>query len=376
MTVLRHIIALIIKEFLAIMKDPRSRTVVLIPPMLQAIVFGYAATFELNHIPFAVYDQDRSAPSRALVAGFEGSPNFERVATLTHEDQIAQVVNNMDALVVVQVGPQFERDLRRGASPAVQVIVDGRNSNTALIALNYANTVLTRFVKEAQASGWVGGMAQAGAPVELVTRAWYNPNLESQWFIVPGIAGVLTLVVTLLVTSLSVARERENGTFDQLLVTPLRPIEILIGKAAPGIIIGLAEATFIVALAVFWFDVPLRGSLATLYLGLSLFMLSAVGIGLMISSLSATMQQGLLGTFVVVMPAVVLSGFSTPIENMAPWVQYLTYLNPLRYVLIVLRGVFLEGASASLLMHQLWPMAVIGLISLSIASFLFRRRLY
>jgi ABC-2 type transport system permease protein len=192
---------------------------------------------------------------------------------------------------------------------------------------------------------------------------------------VPGIVGLLTLVVTMLVTALSVAREREQGTFDQLLVTPLRPIELLIGKALPGLIIGITEATAIILVAVLWFEVPLLGSLWVLYAGLALFVVSAIGVGLMISSLSVTMQQGLLGTFLFLVPAIILSGFTTPIANMPPLVQSITRINPMRYFLVILRSVFLEGTPLHLLIDQFWPMAVIAAVSLTLAGWLFRRRL-
>jgi len=206
-------------------------------------------------------------------------------------------------------------------------------------------------------------------------RPWYNENLLSRWFIVPGIVGLLTLVVTTIVTGLSVAREREAGTFDQLLVTPMRPVEILMGKSFPGILIGLVQGTFILLMAVYWFEVPLRGSPGALYLGMFLFLLSAVGIGLMISSLAVTQQQGILGAFLFVVPAVILSGFATPIANMPEAVQQLTYLNPLRYFLIIIRGVFLEGDSYGLLFDQYWPMAIIAIVTLSLAGWLFRHRM-
>lgn len=217
---------------------------------------------------------------------------------------------------------------------------------------------------------------RAGPPAQLVTRACFNPNLESRWFIVPGIIGLLTLVVTMLVTALSVAREREQGTFDQLLVTPFRPGEILLGKALPGFIIGTFEATIIMLMAVFWFKVPLLGSVLTLYTGVALFLLSAIGVGLMISSLAVTQQQGLLGAFLFLVPAIILSGFTTPIANMPQVIQNITLINPMRYFMVVLRGVFLEGASFHLLIGQFWPMAVIGAVSLTAAGWLFRHRMY
>jgi len=212
-------------------------------------------------------------------------------------------------------------------------------------------------------------------PATVTVRAWFNANLVSRWFIVPGLVGVLSMVITTIVTALSVAREREAGTFDQLLVTPLRPIEILIGKSFPGILIGVIEGSFILAMAIFWFDIPLRGSLGALYLGMFFFVLSGVGVGLMISSLALTQQQGMLGAFLFMVPAIILSGFATPIENMPYAVQLLTYADPLRYFLIILRGVFLEGYSYDLVSRYYWPMAIIAFVTLSFATWLFRHRM-
>jgi ABC-2 type transport system permease protein len=363
--------ALVIKEFLALLKDKRSRMVVLVPPLIQLLVFGYAATFDLNRVPYAVYDEDHGAAARDLAARFAGSPIFRQVAVVAHDDQIAPWVDGKRVLLVLHIGPQFSRELNSGRSGPVQVIIDGRNSNTAAILLNYVNTILAAFNAD-----WERQTGGPGAQARLETRAWFNPNLLSRWFIVPGIVGLLTLVVTTLVTALSVAREREQGTFDQLLVTPFRPWEILLGKSLPGFLIGWFETTLIVVLAVLWFHVPFRGSLVTLSVGLFFFLLSTVGMGLMISSLSVTQQQGLLGAFLFIVPSIVLSGFATPIANMPHWVQQITLLNPLRYFLVILHGVFLEGTPFHLLMDQFWPMAVIGLVNLTLAGFLFRHRLY
>jgi len=367
----RRIRALVHKEFLALLKDKRSRTVVLVPPLVQLLVFGYAATFDLSRVPWALYDEDGSPSSRELAARFEGSPTFERVAVLAHDEQIAALVDSRKALLVLHIGPQFGRELQAGRPGPVQVIVDGRDSNTAAVLLSYVGSIVAEFNAD-----WRVRVGAPASPATLATMAWFNPNLASRWFVVPGIVGLLTLVVTTLVTALSVAREREQGTFDQLLVTPFRPVEILVGKALPGFIIGIFEATVIIVVAVFWFEVPLRGSLLALYAGVFFFLLSTVGMGLMISSLSVTQQQGLLGAFLFVVPSVVLSGFATPIANMPSWVQTLTLLNPMRYFLVILRGVFLEGTPVRLLVSQFWPMAVIGLANMSLAGFLFRRRLY
>jgi len=367
----RRIIALMIKEFLALLKDKKSRLVIIVPPIIQLIVFGYAATYDLNHVPFAVYNEDRGSVSRQLLARFEGSPTFELTAHLQHEDQIDPLINDKNVLMVLHLGPRFSKEVLQGKTASLQVIVDGRNSNSALVLLGYVSAILMDFNRQ-----WAADHGELHAPARLSMRSWFNANLESRWFFVPGIVGLLTLVVTLLVTALSVAREREAATFDQLLVTPLRPVEILLGKALPGFIIGFLEATFIILVAVFWFHIPLRGSLPALYLGLFLFLLSSIGIGLMISSLSVTQQQGLFGAFLFLVPAIILSGFATPIANMPQFMQTMTLANPMRYFLVILREIFLEGATLPLLWHEYWPMAIIGLVNMIVAGSLFRHRMY
>ena len=368
---LARILALVLKEFRALLKDKRSRMVLVGPPLIQLVVFGYAATFDLKNVPFAVYNEDRGFVSRDLLADCNGSPAFTETRRITREPQIASLVDSKQVLMVVHFGPNFSADLLAGRPAPLQIIVDGRNSNTAMLAINDVREIVDRYN-----IAWTASHGGSPPPAHVVTRAWFNPNMESRWFFVPGIIGVLTLLVTMLVTALSVASEREQGTFDQLLVTPLRPAEILVGKTLPGFIIGLAEATVISLAAVYWFKVPLLGSLFTLYTGVFLFLLSGVGVGLMISSFAATQQQGLLGAFLFMVPAIILSGFATPIRNM-PWlVQDITRLDPLRYFLVVLRNVFLEGTPFHLLLDQFWPMALIGMVSLAISGWLFRNRMY
>jgi ABC-2 type transport system permease protein len=370
MNTLQRIFGLAVKELLAVLRDKKSRFVLIGPPIAQLIVFGYAATFDLNDIPLAVYNEDRSAPSRDLVARITGSPHFRVVTAIDHDQQVAPLIDNKDVLLVLHLGPRFSEYLKSGIPAPAQVIIDGRNSNTALLAMGYLRSIITDYNRE-----WLRQHGLRGPPAALQIRPWYNANLLSRWFIVPGIVGLLTLVVTTVVTGLSVAREREAGTFDQLLVTPMRPVEILIGKSFPGVLIGLVDGTFILLMAIYWFEVPLRGSLGALYLGMFLFLLSAVGVGLMVSSLAVTQQQGILGAFLFLVPSVILSGFATPIANMPELVQQLTYINPLRYFLIIIRGVFLEGDSYELLLSQYWPMAVIAVLTLSLAGWLFRHRM-
>jgi ABC-2 type transport system permease protein len=367
----QRVFALVLKELLALLKDVKSRTVLIGPPLIQLLVFGYAATYDLNHVPFAVYNEDPSQSARDLVARFAGAPAFQQRAVLHSDTQIAPLIDRRTVLMVLHIDRRFSRDLLRGAPGHVQVIVDGRNSNTALLVLGYANAIITDFNTR-----WAARHDNLRPPATLDIRARFNPNLESRWFIVPGIVALLTQVVTLLVTALSVAREREAGTFDQLLVTPMRPVEILLGKSIPGLLIGSIEASFIIAAGVLWFDVPLRGGLVPLYIGLFLFLLSVIGIGLMISALSITQQQALLGAFLFMVPSIILSGFATPIANMPPLIQDVTYINPMRYFLIIVRGVFLQGSSTQALVSQYWPMSAIGLATLAAAGWLFRRRLY
>ncbi len=366
----KRILALTIKEFLALLKDRKGRLVLVVPPLIQLLVFGYAATFELKQVPYAVYSEDRGNVSRDLLAAFRGSSSFNLVAQLQNEIRIAPLIESKQVLMVLRVGPNFSADLLSGRTSRIQIIVDGRNSNTAMLVVNYAGTIVKQF------NGTWAASQGSGMPAHIETRAWFNPNLESRWFFVPGIVGLLTLLVTMLVTALSVAREREQGTFDQLLVTPMNPVEILIGKALPGFLIGILEATLVTLAAVFWFKVPFLGSIATLYVGIFLFLLSAVGVGLMISSIAVTQQQGLLGAFFFMVPAIILSGFATPIRNMPAIVQDLTLVNPMRYFLVVLRGTFLQGTPFHLLIPELWPLAAIGIASLAIAGWLFRNRMY
>ena len=365
----RQVLALIVKELLAVLRDGKSRMVLVGPPLIQLLVFGYAATFDLNNVPVAIYDNDHSQASRDLVARFLGAPAFRLVASLHSDQPIDDLIDSRQVAMVLVIDRRLTRDLLTGHPAPVQVIVDGSNSNTALLIEGYANTILSDF-----ALSWGAAHGVPPPPAVLAMRARYNPTLSSRWFVVPGIVALLTQVVTLLVVGLSVARERETGTFDQLLVTPMRPIDILLGKGLPGVLIGVTEATVTILAAVWWFDVPLRGGLLALYLGLVLFVIAVTGIGLMLSSLATTQQQALLGAFLFMVPTIILSGFATPIANMPDWVQDLTLINPMRYFLVIVRGVFLEGASLPSLVSQYWPMAVIGVVSLAAAGWLFRKR--
>ena len=365
-----RILALTRKELLAILKDPRSRYSLIIPPILQCLIYGYVATYDLNDVPYAVLDQDRSAASQELLSGLDGSGVFRRVANLNRAAEIKTMIDDRRALLVIQIDQDFERRLLSGMQANVQVIADGRNSNTAGTAVGYVNGIV-----EAFNANWRMDHNQGAPPILLTMRAWYNPNLETRWHMIPALIGTLTFIQTLLLTGLSVAREREQGTFDQLLVTPFRPPEIMAGKALPAIIVGIVQATMVLLVAQLWFRIPFAGSFVTLYAGLGMFLLAAVGMGLLLSSVAATMQQAMLYSFMLIMPFSLLSGLTTPISSMPEILQYVTLINPLRYAIDIAHRVYLEGAGLRLLVPELWPLAIIAVITLSAASWMFRHRL-
>jgi len=367
---LLRILALTRKELLAVLKDPRSRMSLLVPPVVQALIFGYAATYDLNHVTYAALDQDHSAASRQLLAGLDGSGIFERVANLQRVSDISSVIDARRALLIVQIDPQFERRLQLGLGANVQLIADGRNSNTAGTAMGYVTSIVNQFNSD---FGHDHGFAPA--PLQIVARTWYNPNLETRWFMIPGMIGTLTLLQTLMLTAMSVAREREQGTFDQLLVTPFRPFEIMAGKALPSMVVGTIQATGVLLVAQLWFRIPFAGAYLTLFAGLLLFLLAAVGIGLLISAVAATMQQALLYSMLLIMPFSLLSGLTTPLSSMPTAVLYLTAINPLRYAIDITRRVYLEGSGLNLLVSDLWPLALIAALTLWAASWMFGTRM-
>jgi ABC-2 type transport system permease protein len=366
---LSRILALIGKELIAMLKDPRTRVVLFLPPLLESILFGYAASYDLSVVRYAVLDQDRSEASRTLLARLDGSGVFEREANLVSPSEIAEYIDARRVLVVVHIPQHFGVDLSQGGGAKLQVIGDGRNSNTAGTALGYVANIVEDFQ-----AAWADKQGTSATRVRVLTRAWYNPQHETRWHMIPSLIGTLTMLQTLLLTAMSVAREREEGTFDQLLVTPLRPYEIMVGKALPAMMVGLFQATLILLVGQLWFEIPFMGSFLTLYVGLVLFVLAAVGIGLMVSALVATMQQAMLFSFVLLMPFILLSGLATPIENMPEVLQRATALNPLRYAISITERVYLEGAGFLQVVPDLWPLAGIAAFTLPMAAWVFRKR--
>lgn len=362
---LAQIFALISKEIIALFKDPANRVILLGPALIQSMLFGYAATFDLRHVPYAVLDQSHSEASSEFLDRLDGTGIFDREATLTSSDQIAQVIQDGRALMAVNIPADFATRLAQGEQAPLQVILDGRNSTTAGVAAGYVNAVTAAF----------NAARGAGAPITIVRRAWFNPNLDSRWQIMPAMIATLSMLQTLLLAALSVAREREQGTFDQLLVTPLTPLQILVGKAVPAILVGVMQSTIVLMIVRLWFQIPMAGSPWLLYLGLFSFTGASVGIGMSISAMALNMQQAMLYTFFVIMPLTLLSGFITPVRNMPEILQWATYVNPLRFGVDLVRRVYLEGAGLGDVAFDFLPLLAVASVTLPLAAWMFRHRL-
>lgn len=365
-----RIIALIIKEIHAIWRDKKSRAVLVVPPLMQLFVFAFAATLDVKNVTIGVFNRDNGEQSIELLQRFHGSPTFSHIIYLSSIPEITTFIDNQRGSAVISIDEEFSRNLDSGKPGDVQLILDGRKSNSTQIIAGYAASIVEQFN--------IDFAAKAGIQLQttdLIPRNWFNPNLLYYWFNVPSLSGILTLVIALVLTALSVARERELGTFDQLLVSPVEPIEILIGKIVPSIIISMIEGSVIVFVAVFIFQIPFTGSLALLYLSMFIFVTCIVGIGLFISSLCSTQQQAILGSSLFMTPAILLSGFATPIENMPAWLQPFTLLNPLRYYMVIAKGIFLKAMPWDVVLGFVWPMALIAIATLTITTWFFRRRL-
>lgn len=367
---------LLIKEFIQVFRDKRTRFVLFGPPLIQMLIFGYAATYEIRHVPAVVLDYDNSQESRELISRIGATPYFDLQRHLQDPAQVRDVIDRGDATMAVRIDSGFAQRLRKGQTTRVQVIVDATNSNTALIALGYLNQIAQRYAADYQRDRMQRLSPQliAFAPsVTLEQRPWYNTDLHSRWFFVPGVIGSLTMIVVINLTAFAVVREREIGTLEQIMVTPIRPIEFILGKTLPFFVIGLADVALIATLGTFWFRIPMRGSLLVLGAGTVLFLLCMLGIGLLISTVSSTQQQAMVTSFFFIMPAIVFSGFGFPISTMPRWLQLTTYLSPLRYFLIVLRGVYLKGIGYDLLWPQFFGMAVLAAALLSVSILRFRK---
>lgn len=367
---LQRIVSLVVKELLILVRDPKSRALLIGPPILQLIVFTFAATLEVKNVSLAVMNLDMGVHGREIVRRLQGSPTFTDVTFVRSPAEMAQYVDEQRALAAVSIASDFSRKVEAGGEAELLVVLDGRRSNAAQIVNGYISELALRYSRELEeAKGGAGFM-----PV-VVERHWFNDNLLYVWFTVPSLVGVLSMILALVVTALSVARERELGTFDQLLVSPLRPPEILAGKTLPAVIVGVLEGLLIWAIGVYVMGIPFYGSFALLAMTVTLFILSVVGVGLFVSAIAKTQQQAILGAFVFLVPAVCLSGYASPVENMPAWLQSATWLNPLKHALITLKGLFLKDMPFVEVWANTWPLLVIGLTTLLLSGWFFSRRL-
>ena len=352
------------KEMLATLKDKRMRIIMVMPAILQGVLFGYAANYNLEQVPYAAVDQSNSEESRDLLAHIDNNGAFIREASLTNTDGIADPIHAEDVLLAVVIPADFAQKLSRGETAPVEVITDGRNTFVAGQATGYINKIIAGW--NAQRTGSTG--------VSVVSRTWFNPNQTTRWTFLPAIIGMISFVQVIMLAGLSVAKEREQGTFDQLLVTPLSPAEILIGKSLPPMFIGLIQSLLLFCICYFWFQIPFSGSMGTLLLTVIVFMISTTGIGLSVSSIANNMQQVLVYVFVIMMPFVLLSGLSTPVANMPELLQVLTYADPMRFAISAIRRIYLEGAGIHDVAVNYIPMLAEAAVTMPLAAWLFRHK--
>jgi ABC-2 type transport system permease protein len=361
------------KEFIQLFRDRKSRPILVMAPLIQILVFGYVVNYDIKDIRVALIDQSRTRESRLLTDAFTAG----RIFRITH---LPGTAGELEALFLtakvdlgIKIPPDFSSRVRRGDTAEVQIIADGGMSNMASVRIAYATMVIDRFNGEMVRELY--GRELKYGKIDGRIRTWYNPNLDSQHFFVPGIVAFVVMLISLLLTSIAIIKERESGTMEQLIVTPLKPIELIIGKTIPFVIIAIGQMVMVTVVALYWFEVPLAGSLFALFWATSLFLLSTLGIGLFISTVSKTQQQAMMTTFFFVMPIFMLSGFVFPIANMPIVVQWLTYLNPLRYFLVIIRGIFLKGVGIQILWPQYAALTLIGIAVFAGAVGRFRKKL-
>lgn len=368
---------MVVKEFIQVFRDVKTRGVVFVAPIIQVLVFGYAVTTDVRHVATAVYDLDNSTSSRELISRFIQSGYFDVAERVSDDARARYLIDRGTVSALLRVNHGFEADLQGGHTAGVQVIVDGADSNTAGIVLSYSGRIIREYSQSILVTRLtrLRGTYLSPGDVELDMRAWFNDNLESRNFYVPGVIALIVMLITLMLTSIAIVREQEIGTIEQIMVTPITRLEFILGKTVPFALIGLADVVLITVVGVFWFGVPIRGNLAWLFVSVLLYLMTTLGIGLLISTVSRTQQQAMMMTFLFFSPAVLLSGFIFPIANMPPVIQWLTYLNPLRYFLVIIRGIFLKGIGPAILWPQMAALAVLGVATLWLASRRFQKTL-
>jgi len=364
---LRRVAALIKKEFITIWNDPKSRAIIVAMPLMQLLIFSNAVTMEVRNIDTVVLDRSQSVESRELLSRFENSPRFRNFYYVENEKEFQQKLDTQRVQIGINIPNDFSRGIKSGKGANVLIVSDGRQTNSASIASGYANQIISLY--NAELTGNIG------SGLNLTVRNWFNPNLEYKWYILTIIVAMLSLVTTLILTSLSIARERELGTFDQLIVSPLSSFEILLGKSIPPLIIAMTLTMFMVGIIIVFFRVPFVGSIFLFFISILISLLAIVGVGLYISAICNTQQQAILSVMTFMMPAVLLSGFISPIEDMPVALQYLTYLNPVRFFMVLSRGIFLKGMGAADVIANIIPLLIIALITLTLAGRTFKRKL-
>ncbi len=358
-----RILVIVRKEFRQTFREPRMRMMVILPPIMQLIVLGFAVNLDVENSRIAWMDLDRTPESRELRARFESSIYFQIVSEPANEEAVRSVLDHGEAVAVVRVLPGFARDLTRGKTVAVQVLIDGTDSNNASIVSGYAARIIGAF-------GLPGGQRPL---VEARTRVWFNPELKSRYYFIPGVLMNIIAIVTLMLTAMAIVREKEIGTMEQLMVTPIRPIELIIGKTLPFIVIGLLDVFLATGVAVLIFHIPFHGSVLMLAGASIVFLMTTLGAGLFISTISRTQQQALMSSFFFFMPSFMLSGFTFPIRNMPEAVQWLTRINSQRYYIEILRGIFLKGEGISMLWPQMLILFAIGVVVLGGSTLRFHK---
>jgi len=365
---------MLIKEFLQTFRDPRMRMVIFLMPVIQSLVFGYAVTTDVSNIPTAVYDLDHTLESRELISRFAASGYFEQRAHVTNSNEAQRLIDKGEVRLILHMQKGFGEKVRAGRTAPLQIIVEGSDSNTAGIILDYSARIVSGYNEKVLLTrlATLTG-SRPDPPMELTARAWFNPNLESRYYYVPGVIALIVMLITLMLASMAVVREKEIGTIEQIMVTPISRLEFILGKTLPFAIIGYVDVLIISLIAVFWFEVPLEGNLLLLLLGNGLYLMSTLGMGLLISTVSRTQQQAMMSAFFVYFPAVLLSGFMFPIANMPTVIQWFTFINPLRYFLVIIRGIFLKGIGPEFLWPQMAALAGLGIILLALAVSRFQK---
>ena len=364
----RRVLALIKKEFITIWNDPKTKGIIIGMPLMQLLIFSNAATMEVQNIDTVILDRSQGVESRELLSRFENSPRFRKFYYVNNEQEFKNKIDTQRVQIGLMLNNDFARNIKAKKTTEVQVIADGRQTNSASIASGYASQIISAYGKEIS-------HPQNSAGINISVRNWFNPNLEYKWFILTVIVAMLSLVTTLILTSLSIARERELGTFDQLIVSPLSSFEILLGKSVPPLIIAMMLTMIMTGIIILFFHIPFAGSFILFMISIFISLLAIVGVGLFISSICNTQQQAILSVMTFMMPAVLLSGFISPIEDMPIFLQYLTLLNPVRFFMVLTRGIFLKGIGIEDVMINLIPLIIIAIITLTLAGRTFKRKL-